>query len=295
MSTFSFADSIPFDDVFVQSNTSRRPRVWWCPTGPLVFLPIHAAGIYSPEITHAGPCVSDYVISSYTPTISALITRVKLIESRNQAPAQLLLISQPSTPNLTPIDATRTETRNLSNIMGSKGVKSLWLDDVAATTTRVAEVMNAYSWVHFACHATQDTKDPLKSGVHLYDGPLELSAMIKQRSSIADHAFMSACQTSTGNEELPDEAVHIAAGMLAVGYRSVVATMWSISDAHGPAIAEEFYQYILSASSEEGGENRLDSSHAAHALDASIQKIRNQLGDTERALLTWIPYVHFGI
>ncbi|KAF8122601.1 hypothetical protein EV363DRAFT_1182291 [Boletus edulis] len=42
--------------------------------------------------------------------------------------------------------------------------------------------------------------------------------------------FLSACQTVTGVEDLTDEAVHIAAGMLFAGYGGVVGKMWSISE-----------------------------------------------------------------
>ncbi|CAE6487268.1 unnamed protein product [Rhizoctonia solani] len=43
-------------------------------------------------------------------------------------------------------------------------------------------------------------------------------------------AFLSACQTATGDTNLPDEAVHLASGMLMAGYPSVIATMWSVMD-----------------------------------------------------------------
>ena len=208
-------------------------------------------------------------------------------------PARLLLISQPSTPGLSPIPATVTETCQLKDTMERERLESLLLNHDVATTARVTEEMKTHSWVHFACHAIQD-KDPLKSGIHLYDGRLELLEMMKQRIPHADHAFLSACQTGTGDRKLSDEVAHIAAGMLAAGYRGVVATMWSISDAHGPEIAQCFYEHILKASAGVG-KRRLDSSCAAFALDVSIQKIRERLGDTEDALLTWVPYVHFGL
>ena len=41
----------------------------------------------------------------------------------------------------------------------------------------------------------------------------------------ADLAYLSACQTSTSNEKLSEEAVHLAAGMMAAGYHGDVATM----------------------------------------------------------------------
>ena len=119
--------------------------------------------------------------------------------------------------------------------------------------------------------------------------------MMKQRISGADHAFLSACQTGTGDKQLADEVVHIAAGILALGYRGVVATLWSISDHYGPEIAQGFYQYMLDVRSGGGAGRRLDGTQAAYALDHSIQKIREKLGDNEAALAIWVPYIHCGI
>ena len=48
--------------------SARWPRVWWCPTGPLTSLPIHAA---RPDRLGA-PGVLDLVASSYAPTLRAL-------------------------------------------------------------------------------------------------------------------------------------------------------------------------------------------------------------------------------
>jgi hypothetical protein len=42
-----------------------------------------------------------------------------------------------------------------------------------------------------------------------------------------------------------EEVVPLAAGMLAAGYRSVVATMWSINESYGPHVAREFYRDII--------------------------------------------------
>ena len=88
--------------------------------------------------------------------------------------------------------------------------------------------MKSYSCIHFACHAKQNAKQPLKSGFSLYDGQLELSSIIQQRLVGVDFsAFLSASQTNAGGERLSEEAVHLAAGMLAAGCRGAVATMWS--------------------------------------------------------------------
>ena len=105
--------------------------------------------------------------------------------------------------------------------------------------------MENFPSIHLACHASQHEEIPLKSSIHLHDGPLELSEIIKKNLRNADFAFLSACQTSKGDAKLAEEAVHLASGMLAAGYRSVVGTMWSVLDEHGPDLAESFYKNLL--------------------------------------------------
>ncbi|TEB18330.1 hypothetical protein FA13DRAFT_639065 [Coprinellus micaceus] len=111
----------------------------------------------------------------------------------------------------------------------------------------------------------------------------------------SDLAFLSACKTSTGEAKIPDEAVHLAAGMLAAGYRRVVATMWSISDKHAPALATDFYEYLWDRRGE-SSLTQFDGSLSAYALHHAIQRLRahEHLDISDRSLLTWIPYVHFG-
>ena len=84
--------------------------------------------------------------------------------------------------------------------------------------------MQSRPWVHLACHGIQDVGDPTKSALLLQDGRLELSQIIKKSFPHADFAFLSACQTATGDPGRPEEAIPLAAGMLLAGYRSVVAT-----------------------------------------------------------------------
>jgi CHAT domain-containing protein len=90
------------------------------------------------------------------------------------------------------------------------------------------------SIVHFACHGVQDLQDPLNSGLILSDGRLKVSEIMHRPED--DHAldakksmslaFLSACETAKGDNKMPDEAMHLAATLLFVGFRGVVATMW---------------------------------------------------------------------
>ena len=53
-------------------------------------------------------------------------------------------------------------------------------------------------------------KNPLESAIHLYDSPLTLFEIMNKKLPNAGLAFMSACQTSSGDEKLPEEAVREA-------------------------------------------------------------------------------------
>jgi CHAT domain-containing protein len=153
--------------------------------------------------------------------------------------------------------------------------------------------MENHSWIHLACHGTQHPDEPLKSGFALADGRLELSTIIKYNLKHAEFAFLSACQTSTGDTTLSEESVHLAAAMLVTGYRGVVGTMWSIHDGHAPQVAEDFYSELLARSGEVEGRKRLDHEQAAFALHHAVQKLRKRVGDSN--YLLWAPYVHFGL
>ena len=154
--------------------------------------------------------------------------------------------------------------------------------------------MEKFSSIHLACHASQDQKEPLKSQFLFHGGPLTLSKIMQKNLRNADLAFLSACQTSTGGENLSEEAVHLAAGMLAAGYRQAVATMWSIKDCHAPEVAKDFYDYLLAHQC--GSANGFDGSQSAYALHHAIQKLRKRLvNNSPDSLLAWAPYVHFGL
>ena len=98
-----------------------------------------------------------------------------------------------------------------------------------------------HSWVHLACHASQQQADPARSGFALWDGTLTITDLAAQPTQHRDLAFLSACQTATGSIRHLDEAIHLAAAMQFLGYRHVIATMWTIADPPAPRIADTVY------------------------------------------------------
>jgi CHAT domain-containing protein len=145
--------------------------------------------------------------------------------------------------------------------------------------------MKECSWLHLACHGTQDADNLTKNGVLLQDGRLELLQTTPTPLPHTELAFLSACQTATEVKHLSDEAVHLAAGMLLAGYRGVIATTWSIKDNDAPFVADEVYAYLFK-------DQRPDRRRAAHALHHAVQKLRKEKGVP---FLSWVPFIRVGI
>ncbi|TEB33575.1 hypothetical protein FA13DRAFT_161614 [Coprinellus micaceus] len=272
------------------SFVKMLPRIWWCPTGPLSFLPLHAAGNYRGEKVES---TMDYAVSSYTPTVTALTQRVKANHLINQTISGLFLTCQPKAPGVPPITGTINEVTSIHERAKACGVRSLKLEGDAVTPEDCLKHMERYSSIHLACHASQNVSEPLQSRFIFHGGKLSLGTIIKRNLKNADLAFLSACETCTGEETLSDEAVHLAAGMLAAGYRRVVATMWSIKDQYAPNVSDDFYDHLWALSTEEGGTG-FDGACSAYAIHHATQRLRKRLDNSDRSLLSWIPYVHFG-
>jgi CHAT domain-containing protein len=201
----------------------------------------------------------------------------------------LLAISQPDTPGEIPLPNT---TKELAQIrLHAQNMQVQYLEGSAATPKKVVERMATHGWVHLACHAIQDLLQPTRSAFCLHNGTLGLFQIIEQPSQSAEFAFLSACQTAAGDEEIPDEAVHLAAAMLLAGYRSVIATMWSINDKDGPVIAGEVYSHLLK-------DKVPDSSQAAYALRRAVKYFREEHlrgGVSDNDFFAWVPFIHIGI
>lgn len=270
----------------LQSPSREDPqRIWWCPTGPLAFLPIHAAGVYG-ENEAFGSKLSDFVISSYTPSLTALIQGY-CAKSEPKDELQLLAVAQPFADGQSYIPGTRKELDHIQRLARGK-VPILRLEGDSASTESVQQGMKASRWVHFACHGVQNASTPTQSALLLAGSSrLTLSNIIQLSLPNADLAFLSACQTATGAKSLQEEAVHLAAGMLLAGYRGVIATMWSIMDNDAPQVAADVYEHLFKTSPP-------DPTRAAVALHLATRKLREGSG-RYKSFFHWVPFIHIGV
>jgi CHAT domain-containing protein len=191
-----------------------------------MFLSLHAAGIYD---VGKEDCCSDYIISSYTPTLTALLRAQKSNPRFRKADVKLSLVA-----------AMRTQDVRLPNLWNVKDEircvqataekASISIDDsyvdAGVITADIANTFESANLAHIACHGIQNPEDALSSGFHLVDGTLTVSHLMDLDLKNAFFAFLSACETAKGDDKQPDQTVHLAAAMLFVGFRSVVATMW---------------------------------------------------------------------
>ncbi|KDN46877.1 hypothetical protein RSAG8_03954, partial [Rhizoctonia solani AG-8 WAC10335] len=266
-----------------ESSSGNLPHITWCPTGAVSFLPLHAAGDYDQPHSR----VFDYVVSSYTPTLTVLLSSFP----RSLGPGSRVLgVGQEvtSTPGyrLSKLPGTtkdlnlmKQHTERMHNVSFSE------LKDQKATKSAVLDAMEQHDWVHLACHAHQNVGSATESGFFLHDGILDLASINRRSLKNKGLAFLSACQTATGDAKLPDEAVHLASGMLMAGYSSVIATMWSVVDDDAPFVADKVYGQLMQ-------DGKVGNGEAGRALHGAVGALREKVG--EREFGRWVPYIHIG-
>ena len=257
-------------------------RVWWCLTGLLAFLPIHAS---LPRPRKAGEKtvgMMDLIVSSYTPTLSALLRS----QQRETPPSfHLLAVGQPNSRDHPPLVNVEAEIKAIRDLLSVDQVSILKGHD--ASVDAVAAAMQNCTWAHFACHGIQDHDQPMDSGLLMDNNSLLTLSRIAQISlETAEFAFLSSCESATGSKALSNESVHLTAGLQFVGFRAVIGTMWSVADKDALIIAEQVYKDLF-----KDGAARATASNAAYALSRAVRYLRD---DKKVPFCQWVPFVHFG-
>ncbi|MET0132836.1 MAG: CHAT domain-containing protein [Kibdelosporangium sp.] len=239
-------------------------RVWWCPTGVLSLVPLHAAG-----------AALDQVVSSYTPTLTALL------QARATPPAterlRGVVVGQAYAPGQPPLAGVENEVVRIAQSMPFDTA----LLGVQATRKEAMSALARHQWAHFACHGTQDLNDPSQGALAMHDGMLTVLDLAAMRFRHAEFAYLSACNTAIGGRlQLNDEAINLATALHLAGYRHVVGTLWRISDDLAPDVADQFYQHV-----------QQDPARSAEALHHAVNEVRAQYPDR---VDLWASYVHIG-
>ena len=273
------------------------PRVWWCPTGPATALPLHAAGRHPRTTTQyaamgeaaaRADSVAGRVISSYTPTLTTLArARTRAAPGR----ARQLAVGVSEAPGVSSLPAVPDELRAVTRYLPIPDQAS-HLVGPAATKQAVLSALPGHSWLHLSCHGVQHPADASLSAFLLHDQPLTLADLAALNLRETDLAYLAACQTATGDVRLPDEALHLAGALQLVGYRHVLATLWSISDAAAPFMADITYAHLLHPDPDRPAPaDRVQAARAPFALHHAVTGLRQACPGEP---LLWAPYIHLG-
>ncbi|WP_208881775.1 CHAT domain-containing protein [Streptomyces tricolor] len=214
-------------------ETGVWPRLWWIPGGALSYLPVHAAGYRQDPNAEDPRSVVDRVVSSYTPTVRALIEARRTEQLSTDGGNRLLVVAMPKTPGAAPLPSTQREAEFLSNLLPTTLLK-----ESDASATSVLEHLPQHDAAHFACHAVADASRPAEGHLMLTDR-LAVRDISRLHLPRARFAYLSACSTTVSSPSLADEAVHLSGAFHLASFTHVVGTLWPIRD--DTLMTEGFY------------------------------------------------------
>ncbi|KAG1730929.1 CHAT domain-containing protein [Suillus occidentalis] len=266
----------------------RRSRIWWCPTSLFNFLPLHAAG----EYRKGGQLLSQLYISSYTPSLTALMTARRghdrarrCCEGAPPVPFAAIGQNRPAGHSST-LENVEPELELVEKLLPPPPTVSFTkISSADATQSRALHALRENTWLHFACHGTQKFDEPFNSAFLMRDQPLSLLDIAQTDLSRHEFAFLAACETAVGDFDTPDEVVHLAAGLQFAGVKSVVGTLWKVNDGTVQRLVEAFYKNFCR-------DGAMDSTRAAEALH---QAVRSLACDKGIPLDQRIVFIHIGV
>jgi CHAT domain len=259
------------------------PRVWWCPSGALSLLPIHAAGHHD-LAAGASDAVIDRVISSSIPTVHALLRA--LLHARQIPPLaaepRVLVVAMSHTAGMLEMPGADLEALALEDLLTGRVDVLGPPGRTPATYDTVTAALRHHAWVHLCCQTESDPTYPSASRLMLADKPLSLTDLSAVHIENAELAFLSSSTTAGRSVTLLDEPIHLAAACQLAGYRHVVAALWPIADADAVAVTKGFYTHLTTSAK---------TTDPAAALHDATRRLR-AICPTHPS--RWAPYTHTG-
>ncbi len=281
---------------------SKADRWLIVPDGPLHSLPFAALVSHGRYLAESKPI---HIAAS-----AAVYMEIRAAHSKQPAATELLAVGDPVYPagtethpgtaadpqvqaalrrglQLKPLPATRGEVETLSHLF--PGARTLLGRD--ATEEAAKSLAPQARRLHFACHGLLDERFPLNSALALSipehpeeghdNGLLQAWEIFDSVRLDADLVTLSACDSGLGKEMGGEGLVGLVRAFQFAGARSVVASLWSVSDVSTSRFMERFYEYLRSGKSKD---------EALRA--AQIDQIRGKPGS--RHPFHWAAFELFG-
>jgi CHAT domain-containing protein len=100
-----------------------------------------------------------------------------------------------------------------------------------ATIANYRQLLGRVNRLHSSHHASSRLDNPLESALILADGKITLGNLLMgARYPQLDEVFLSACETHLGTFTFTDDVATLTTGFLCIGARSVLSTLWKVSD-----------------------------------------------------------------
>lgn len=237
----------------------RTPQITIVPHGMLHFLPFHA-------FFNGQQYLVDRFEISYAPSASVLRY---CAENPDVADESALIVGVAD--ELAPM--VEEEVRMLSGLFPDSRI----LSGTGATRAAFSEAARAASFIHIATHANFRQDNPMFSSFKLADGyvtAMDLFSMSCKTNMVA----LSGCQSGLAEVSGSDDLLGLVRGFLYAGARSLLLSLWSVSDQSTAVLMAEFYKEWR------GGSNR------ARALQSAIQTVRQ----TYPHPFHWAPFILVG-
>ncbi|KAG8783998.1 hypothetical protein FRC12_019107 [Ceratobasidium sp. 428] len=235
-------------------HNEELPRVTWHFTGPLLGLPLHAAGWYKEPLAR----IYNYVVSSYSPNLTPVLSRKPLANK-----IETILVFGSGTANgrasqsgvaEEPAWVKRQRSGELVTELGDK--------DLAPQ--RVLAEMQKHNWVHLAC---------IPVSYH------------ERTPSVGGTIFMLRSSDVAQSDIVQGEPLPFVHGMIMAGYSAIITALWSLRAQDASVVTQQVYARLRH------GENREDV-RVVQVPHAAVGHLRAEVG--EKAFIRWIPYIHVG-
>ena len=153
--------------------------------------------------------------------------------------------------DLSPLPFTRREVESIARLFPGQVAAFLGPD---ATEERAKGLPREMRIVHFATHGYVDERLPMSSGLvltppdrmddHTEDGFLQAWEIFERVRLKADLVVLSACDSARGKEMGGEGLLSLTRAFQFAGARSVVASLWRVSDEGSADLMERFYRHL---------------------------------------------------
>jgi CHAT domain-containing protein/Tfp pilus assembly protein PilF len=250
--------------------------------------------------------IEDYIVS-YAPSASVLGEIRGQPRPATAAPIDLLALGNPvfedegksprvdleylrSGAHLLPLPYAEEEVSSISQIYQQTGGKTeSYVKDKALEEIVKSKDCGRFKNLHFATHGLIDDRVPALSGLLLApsrnaegeDGFLRLNEIFQLKLN-AQLVTLSACETALGKEVRGEGMIGLTRAFFYAGARSVMASLWMVSDQSTALLMRDFYSYYAK------GEKPLTS-----LRQAKLRFLKGDVADYRHPFF-WAPFVLAG-